>query len=135
MDRLRRELDALRSRGPRSSGGGSGSAPSTPSSGAASGGLEDAPRFDGVTIREQVADSGQARVYRAEFRGEDVAAKVFHLSESALKQYREEVASLLYERACLLCDDRFCSRVCVGGCRIRMCSGFAWCLRFRVRVC
>jgi hypothetical protein len=88
MDRMRRELEALRSRG--------SIPPATPASiGSASDALADAPRFDGVTIRALVADSGQARVYRAEFRGEEVAAKVFHLTESAVKQYREELASLL----------------------------------------
>jgi fused signal recognition particle receptor len=88
MDRMRRELEALRSRG--------SIPPTTPASiGSASDALADAPRFDGVTMREMVADSGQARAYRAEFRGEEVAARVFHLTESAVKQYREELASLL----------------------------------------
>jgi cell pole-organizing protein PopZ len=110
MDRMRRELEALRAGGSRSSGGGGASVPpAMPSPPPASlGALADAPQFDGVVIRGLVADSGQARVYRAEFRGEEVAAKVFHMSESAVKQYREEVASLLYARLInhpLLCPD------------------------------
>jgi hypothetical protein len=54
------------------------------------------PVYDGVTFKSLLADSGQAKVYRAVFEGQEVAAKVFHVDGSALKSFRSEIASLLY---------------------------------------
>jgi hypothetical protein len=53
------------------------------------------PVYDGVVFKKLLADSGQAKVYRAEFDGEDVAAKVFHVDGAALKSFRSEIKSLL----------------------------------------
>jgi hypothetical protein len=53
------------------------------------------PVYDGVVFKKLLADSGQAKVYRAEFEHVDVAAKVFHVDASAVKSFRSEIASLL----------------------------------------
>jgi hypothetical protein len=53
------------------------------------------PVYDGVVVKKLLADSGQAKVYRAEFERQDVAAKVFHVDGAALKSFRSEIASLL----------------------------------------
>jgi hypothetical protein len=53
------------------------------------------PVYDGVSFKKLLADSGQAKVYRAEFEHLDVAAKVFHVDGAALKSFRSEIASLL----------------------------------------
>jgi hypothetical protein len=53
------------------------------------------PVYDGVVFKKLLADSGQAKVYRAEFERQDVAAKVFHVDGAALKSFRSEIASLL----------------------------------------
>jgi hypothetical protein len=53
------------------------------------------PVYDGVTFKKLLADSGQAKVYRAEFERQDVAVKVFHVDGAALKSFRSEIASLL----------------------------------------
>jgi hypothetical protein len=53
------------------------------------------PVYDGVVFKKLLADSGQAKVYRAKFDGHDVAAKVFHVDGAALKSFRSEIASLL----------------------------------------
>jgi hypothetical protein len=53
------------------------------------------PAYDGVVFKKLLADSGQAKVYRAEFERQDVAAKVFHVDGAALKSFRSEIASLM----------------------------------------
>jgi hypothetical protein len=53
------------------------------------------PVYDGVTFKKLLADSGQAKVFRAEFERQEVAAKVFHMDGAALKSFRSEIASLL----------------------------------------
>jgi hypothetical protein len=53
------------------------------------------PVYDGVVFKKLLADSGQAKVYLAEFAGKEVAAKVFHMDGAALKSFRSEIASLL----------------------------------------
>jgi hypothetical protein len=53
------------------------------------------PVYDGVVFKKLLADSGQAKVFHAEFEHRDVAAKVFHVDASALKSFRSEIASLL----------------------------------------
>jgi hypothetical protein len=83
LERMRMEMEALRSSGQARAG-------------AATLASADPVMYDGLEILWQLAHSGQAVVYRAMFQGEEVAAKVFHVSGSALAQFRSEVFSLLY---------------------------------------
>jgi serine/threonine protein kinase len=51
------------------------------------------PQFPGVTLISQVADSGQAIVYRGQFKGKDVAVKVFKKADGS--DFKAEVRALL----------------------------------------
>jgi hypothetical protein len=69
----------------------------------------DFPVYEGVVFKKLVVDSGQAKVYRAEFDGQDVAVKVFHVVGAALKAFRSEIKSLLYGTRVLF----FCLLFCI----------------------
>lgn len=64
----------------------------------AMGGFPSESDYPGVKIETQIADSGQAVVYRGTYRDQDVAVKIFKFlpTEEHLKQYRDEIDILMY---------------------------------------
>jgi len=55
--------------------------------------VKDVPSFKGVTIINEVSDSGQSKVYKGKYKGMDVAVKVFKAPMQG--DYRDELDSLL----------------------------------------
>jgi hypothetical protein len=92
LTRLRAEFEALKAG--LGSVGSAGSAPLSPR-GSGSSLLPGLPAYEGLQLDSTLAESGQAVVYRGRFAGEDVVAKVFHISSSALRSFRAEITSLL----------------------------------------